>query len=152
MSEIEVREHEELALPHSGELVDLGDEIACGVALDDVRRMQAHLAEAVRTLSGALAARAAVLGTKTVNLSGGRRATIGGGTQRVYDAQEIERGLRALGMPEERIREIVAEEITYTVKAVEAKRAAGANPEYARVIERATSEIERPVTVTIRRR
>lgn len=149
--EVEVREREELALPHSGELVDLSDEVAVGVALDEVRRMQAHLQHAVRALSDALAARAAVLGTKSIRLSGGRVAAIQGGTTKVYDAQEIERGLRALGMPEDRIREIVVEQVTYTVRAVEAKRAAGANPAYADVIEAASSEIERPVSVTIRK-
>jgi hypothetical protein len=152
MSEVDIREREELALPHSGELIDLSDETACGVALDEVRRMQAHLAEAVRTLSAAIAARGAVLGTKTIKLSGGRKAEIKGGPEKHYDAQEIERGLRLLGMPEERLREIVREEITYSVVAREAKRAAGANPEYARVIENATSEVERPWSVTIRRR
>lgn len=150
--DLAIRESEEMALPHSGELVDLSDEVAVGVALDDVRRMQAHLHQAVRVLSDALAARAAVLGTKTVALSGGRKAEIKGGPEKHYDAQEIERGLRELGMPEDRIREIVTEQVTYTVRAVEAKRAAAANPEYARIIERATTEVERPVSVTIRRR
>lgn len=149
--EIAVRESEELALPHSGQLVDLSDEIAVGVALDEVRRMQAHLSHAVRALSEALAERAAVLGTKSIPLSGGRTASIGGGKTKAYDAEAIERGLRDLGMPEDRIREIVTETITYTVKAVEAKRAAGANPRYAEVIEAATTEIERPVSVSIRR-
>lgn len=145
-------EHEELVLPHSGELVDLSDELACGIALDDVRRMQSHLAEAVRTLSGAIAARAAVLGTKTVKLSGGRKAQVTGGPETHYDAQELERLLRIAGMPEDRIREIVREEISYTVRAVEAKRAAAANPEYARAVEAASSVVERPYSVTIRRR
>lgn len=152
MTEIELREHEELVLPHSGEMVDLTDEVAVATALDEVRRVQAHLHQAVRALSEALAARAAVLGTKSIPLTGGRVAAIQGGTRKVYDALEIERGLRALGMPEDRIREIVEEQVTYSVKAVEAKRAAGANPRYAEVIEAATTEVETPVTVSIRKR
>ena len=152
MSEIEVRETEELALPHSGELVNLNDEVACALALDELRHMQAHLHHAVRALSEALAARAAILGTKSIKLSGGRTASITGGTARVYDAPEIERGLRALGMPEERIREIVVEQVSYSVKAVEAKRAAGANPAYAEVIEAATTEVEKAISVSIKGR
>jgi hypothetical protein len=152
MTEIEVRESEELALPHTGELVDLSDEVACATALDELRRMQSHIHHAVRTLSDALAARAAVLGTKSIQLSGGRVAAIQGGTTKVYDAEQIESGLRQLGMPEDRIREIVTEQITYTVKAVEAKRAAGANPAYAEVIQAGTTEVEKPVSVSIRKR
>jgi hypothetical protein len=152
MSDIEVRDREELVLPHTGELVDLNDELACGVALDELRRVQAQIGHAVRAVSEALAARAAVLGTKTIPLSGGRQATIGGGTKKVYDAQEIEKGLRALGMPEDRIRDIVVETVTWTVKAVEAKRAAAANPAYADVIESAVTEVETPVSVSIRKK
>jgi hypothetical protein len=152
MSELEVREHEELALPHSGELVDLSDEVACALALDEVRHIQAHLHHAVRALSDALASRAAVLGTKSIPITGGRVAAISGGTTKTYDAEQIERGLRSLGMPEERIREIVVEEVRYSVKANEAKRAAGANPAYAEVIDAATTEVEKAVSVSIRKR
>ena len=149
---VEATDAEVFVLPHSGEVVSLAEEVSCGVALDEVRRMQAHLSEAVRVLSGAIAARAAVLGTKTVNLSGGRKAEVRGGPETAYDAQELERLLRLAGMPEERINEIVTTEVTYKVKAVEAKRAAGANPEYARAIEAASTTVERPYSVTIRRR
>jgi len=152
VTDIEVFPNETMVLPHSGQVLDLHDEVEVAVALDEVRRMQAHLHSAVRVMSEALAARAAVLGTKSIPLSGGRVAAISGGTTRAYDAQEIERGLRALGMPEERIREIVVEEVRYTVKANEAKRAAGANPAYAEVIDAATTEIEKPVSVSIRKR
>ncbi len=152
MTDVELREHGEIALPHSGEMVDLTDEVACAVSLDELMRMEAAIRSAKRVLSEAIAARAAVLGTKTINLTGGRKAEVKGGPEKHYDAQEIERGLRELGMPEDRLREIVREEVTYTVRAVEAKRAAAANPEYAKVIERATTEVERPVSVSIRRK
>jgi len=149
---VEATDAEVFVLPHSGEVVSLNEEVNCAVALDEVRRMQTHLAEAVRVLSAAIAARAAVLGTKTVNLSGGRKAEVRGGQETAYDAQELERLLRVAGMPEERINEIITTEVTYKVKAVEAKRAAAANPEYARAVEAASTTVERPYSVTIRRR
>lgn len=151
--EVEVREREELVLPpapFAGQIIDLTDGAACGAALDEVRTMQVHLQHVVRALSDAIAAQAAFLGKKSIPIGGGRVAAVQGGTTTVYDAQEIERGLRALGMPEDRIREIVVEQVTYTVRAVEAKRAAGANPAYAEVIEAASSEFEKPISVTIR--
>lgn len=152
LERVEATDAEVFVLPHSGEVVSLAEEVSCATALDEVRRMQAHLSEAVRVLSGAIAARAAVLGTKTVNLSGGRKAEVRGGPSRVYDAQELERLLRIAGMPEDRIGEIVRTEVTYKVNAVEAKRAAAANPEYARAVEAAATDVETPYTVTIRRR
>lgn len=152
MSEIEVREHEELVLPHSGEVVDLTDETACGVALDEIRRMQAHMAEATRLLSNAIAARAAVLGSKTIRLSGGRKAVVTGGTETSYDGPELMRRLRALGMPEDRIAEVVQEEVTHKVIAIEAKRIAAANPDYAKAVEAVRTVHEKPWSVQIRRR
>lgn len=140
-----------MALPHSGEVVDLTDAAACANALDELRRMEAQIGEAKRALSSAIVDASKILGTKSIKLDGGRTATITGGPVPHYDAEAIERDLRVLGMPENRIREIVKEEVTYTVRAVEAKRAAGANPEYAKVIEQATSTVERPYSVGIRR-
>jgi hypothetical protein len=155
VTDIEIREREELMLPPwdgAGQMVDLNNEVECAIAFDACRRLETHLAEARRVLAEAVAARAAVLGTKTILLPGARKAEVRGGTQLVYDANELERRLRLAGMPEDRLREIVREEVTHTVRAVEAKRAAGANPEYARALEAATTEVQRPHSITIRSR
>ena len=53
----------------------------------------------------------------------------------VYDAEAIEEGLREAGMSEERIREIVKEEVTYKVVAKEAKKAAAASEKYAAIVD-----------------
>lgn len=145
-------ESETILLPHTGEVVSLRDATGCVVALDEVRRMEAHLREAKRLLSQAVAEECKRRGVKSLTIRGGRRAEVRGGPEKVYDAETLERDLRALGMPEDRLREIVTEQVTYSVVAREAKRAAGANEEYARAVERNTTEVERPVTVTIRRR
>jgi hypothetical protein len=143
---------ESIVLPYSGELIPAEDAKACIVALDELRRMESSIGEAKRALSQAIAEECRRQGTKSITIAGGRTAEVRGGTEKAYDAEGLERDLRALGMPEERLREIVTETVSYSVKAVEAKRAANANEEYARAIERNTTEHERPISVTIRRR
>lgn len=143
---------EAIVLPHSGEVIDPHDAKQCGTALDELRRMERHIGEAKRALSYAIAEECKRQGTKSIDVGGGRRAEVRGGPEKAYDAEALERDLRAAGMPEDRLREIVTETVSYSVVAREAKRAAGANEEYARIIERNTTEIERPISVTIRRR
>lgn len=147
-----IERREQIVLPHSGELIDPHDPRQCIVALDDLRAMERHIGEAKRALSEAIAAEARRQGTKSISIAGGRRAEIRGGPEKAYDAEALERDLRAAGMPEERLREIVTETVTYSVVAREAKRAAAANEDYARIVERNTTEIVRPTTVTIRRK
>lgn len=149
----EVERYEgELALPHSGELIDLTSPAQCADAYQAIQAMEARLAEAKRMLARAAAHHAGIEGTRTIRLTGGRVARVKGGPETVYDAEAIERGLRRAGMPEDRIAEIVTTEVTYKVKAMEAKRAAGANPKYARVIKRASTTIDRSPGIEIRKR
>lgn len=151
-TDIEVREHETLTLPATGHLVNLNEPREVGVAIQDIQGLERALAEAKRTLKEAMIRYWSVSGArKTFRIGGGRDAVISGGPRKVYDATAIRDELRAAGMPEERINEIVVEEITYTVKAVEAKAAAAANEEYARIIERNTTEYDAPYDVRIRR-
>ena len=155
MSDIEVREREEVMLPaleRAGELIDLSDEQAVGDAIDDLNVLLQRVFEVKRVLGAAAAERARVLGVKSFALTGGRKAVIEGGPSKSYDAEAIERELRAAGMPEERIREVVREEVTHTLRVREATRAAGANEEYADIIERNTTEVVKPYSVSIRRK
>jgi hypothetical protein len=146
------QEYEEVTLPGTGEIVSLSDESACALALNALRDFENQIREAKRLLTYGIVERTKVLGSKSFTLSGGKlKAEVRGGPERAYDAEAIERELREAGMPEARIRQIVREEITYTLRAVEAKRAAGANEEYAAIIERNATEVEKPYTVTIRR-
>ena len=52
-------------------------------------------------------------------------------------------------MPEKRIREIVVETVSYSVRAGEAKKAAAANKKYATIIESHTTEHDGTPYVTI---
>ena len=141
---------EELAIPGTGELVDLSDEVSCAQALMAVRDFERNIREAKAALTAAIVERSRVLGTKTIHLSDGRKAEIRGGSETTYDAHEIEEGLRALGMPEDRIREIIIEEISYKVSAREAQRAGAANEDYKSVIENAKRIEEKSHYVVIK--
>lgn len=140
---------EELVVPGIGELVSLDDEDQCASALVALREFEQHVRDAKAALTMAIAERGRVLGTQTLTLEDGRKVVIKGGTDVQYDAAEVEEGLRELGMPEERIREVVVEEISYKVSAKEAKRAAAANEDYAVVIEGARRETPRPFYISI---
>jgi hypothetical protein len=143
--------HEQLVVPGTGEVVNLNDYRECALALDSVRDIESDLRAIKSELQRAIAAEATRQGTRTLELPDGRKAVLSGGTETGYDPEKLELGLREAGMPEERIREIVELTYTYKVKAVEAKRAAAANPEYAYVVDSCRTEIEAPVRVSIRK-
>lgn len=145
-------EGQELAIPGTGELVDLNDAQACVRALDSLRDFESVIREVKGALTRAIIYEATLQGVRSIELSDGSRAEISPSTEIVYDAQAIEDGLRAAGMPEERIRDIVEETVSYKVHAREAKKAARANPEYAKVIDEASMEAARQQYVTIRRK
>lgn len=132
-----------LVVPASGEAVDLNDERAVALALRSIRELEDALKQAKAVLNDALVARAKVFGSRTLHLDGIGKVEVKGGTETTYAAEEIERELREAGMPEERIREVVKETVTYTVNAVEAKRCAAVNPVYAEIIERHTTKREK---------
>jgi hypothetical protein len=140
----------ELMVPGIGEVVALDNPAQVAVALDGIRDLERQLRLVKDELTNALVYASQVQGTKTLHLEG-VKATIKSGTETVYDAEEIEQGLREAGMPEERIREIVVETITYAVAAVKAKQAAGANPAYEAVIEAHKRVEEKKPYVTISR-
>lgn len=125
----------ELMVPGIGEVVALNDPRQVAIAIDGIRDLQRQLRLVTTELTNAIVYASQVAGTKTLHLEGGVKATLGSDTVTVYDAEQIEIGLREAGMPEERIREIVKETVSYVVDAVKAKQAAGANPAYAAVID-----------------
>lgn len=139
-----------LVVPGTGEVVDLDDYRSCAFALDSIRDIEANLREIKSELNRAIRSEAERQGTRTLELPDGRKAVISGGVETVYDPERLEHGLREAGMPEDRIREIIEETVTYKVKAVEAKRAAAANSEYAYIVDSCRTETESPVRVSIR--
>lgn len=142
---------EELAVPGTGQLVSLDNEVECVQALSALRDFESQVKEAKAILTAAIVDRSRLLGSKTIHLPDGSKAEVRGGPESLYDIAEIEEGLRSLGMPEDRLREIVVEEISYKLSVREAKRAAAANTEYASVIDNAQKIEEKPFYVSISR-
>jgi hypothetical protein len=139
----------EVALP-DGTLVDLTDPAQCAWALLYIRDLESRLREFKGAFTDAIVEHSQKVGSKTLHL-GEQKVEVKGGEKVVWDAQQLEEDLRAAGMPEKRIREIVVEEVSYTVQAVEAKKAARANPVYDEAVGRARQPVETRPTISITR-
>lgn len=142
-SEVEVYEDETIILPHTGQVLAASDTKQCANALVELRQIEDAIREVKIVLTQAIVAESQRQGTKTLRF-GERKVEIRGGKSVLWDAHFLEIELRKAGMPEERIREIVKEEVSYKVDAREAKKAAGANPAYAVIVEAAQHVSERP--------
>lgn len=140
---------QELIVPGIGEVVRLDDPPQVAAALGSVRDLEGALRSVKSELTAALVYASRTQGTKTLHLENCTVA-IAGGSSTVYDPQEIEAGLREAGMPEERIREIVKETVSYSVDAAKAKQAASANPLYAAVIAKHSHIEEKSPYATIK--
>ena len=134
-----------------GEL-DLDNVVECAVLLDDIRSLEAQLATAKSRLTAAIVARASVDGETSYDLPGRMKATITSGKRSTVAADVLEAKLRKAGMPENRISEIVQQEVSYKVDLRAAKKAGTANPAYAEALRDATTTHESQPSVTIRRR
>ena len=126
-----------LVLPASGVLVNLADEREIAIAYRDLKKLKDQVAEAERILREAMRERSEVLATKTFHIEGVGKIELRGATRIDFpDPQALEEDLREAGCPEDVIREIVVEQVTWKVDGNRARRAAGANPAYAEIIER----------------
>lgn len=149
MSDLVAKHETSLVLPHSGELLDLEDPYACARALDEISDFESKLREITGLLKKVVVAEAERQGTKTLELPDGRKAVVSGGVGYEYDGAALDAGLRAAGMPEDRLAEIV--ERPFKVRANEAKRAAGANAIYREIVEDCRREFVKPQSVSIGR-
>lgn len=140
-----------IVLP-TGELISLDNPAACAVALDELRTLESRIKEMKAILVDAIENYATAAGAgKTLHLDGGVQAVLKNDKTVVWDAQLLEADLREAGMSEERIREIVVEEVSYKVAAAEAKKAASVNPAYAEAVAAARTEIPQRPSVTVKR-
>lgn len=140
----------ELTLP-SGEIVELADPASLAVGLARVREMESYLRSVKSLIVDAFAEEARRTGDNNIPLPDGTRVQVTRKYDTAWDHLQLEADLRELGMPEERIREIIKEDVVYTVAAVEANRAAKANPQYAEAVERARTKTEARPTISLPR-
>jgi len=149
MSELEPVS-DELVVPLTGELVSLSDPRQVVHVLDQVREMKRKLDDVRRVLEDALRAESERQGTKTLHVDG-LVATISGGSKTEYDIEGLLIELMELGLPAERLDALVVTTITQRVDQRVAKQVAGANPEYAEVIERHSSTVPDAWKVYVRK-
>lgn len=142
---------EELAIPGTGAIVSLDDESACAVALSDLRVFENQIRETKAILTSAIIERSKILGTKTIHLHAGGKAEIREGSKVAWNIEALESELRALGLPEDRLHDLIKETITRTIDGRVAKSIAAANEDYAAVIASAKSVTDRPSYVTVTR-
>jgi len=148
--EQQIAEQPQLVVPLSGELVDLRNVNDVAAALGQVREMKHQLDGCRAVLEQVLRLEAVRQGTKTLHLER-QTAVISGGEIVEYDGAQLIELLEQAGMPAERISEIVQTIVSYKVNGSEAKRAAGANPDYAHAVEQTRSVKNVPWRVSIRR-
>jgi hypothetical protein len=128
-----------VVVPTTGEVISREDADACYRVLNEIRELESKLREAKGFLNEALAEKFSHEGTKTLELNG-VTVELRGSSETVWDIEILEE-LRAAGLPEERMNQLLTEEVTTKVNASVAKQIAGANPTYAEIVERAKSVI-----------
>lgn len=138
---------EELVYPITGEVVASDDPAGCVRLLGEIRTLEQQLKNLKAELTRALEEEFSRQGRKTIEVNG-TKAELRGGSGVVWDV-EVLNELRDLGLPEERMDELITAEITYRVNANVAKQIAAANADYADVIERAKQRVPRPTYVSL---
>lgn len=138
---------EELVYPITGEIVNFDDPAGCVRLLGEIRTLEQQLKNLKAELTLALEQEFSRQGRKTIEVNG-TKAELRGGSGVVWDIEVLDE-LRTLGLPEERMDELMQAEITYKVNANVAKQIAAANPEYAEVIERARNHVPKPIYVSL---
>jgi hypothetical protein len=112
-------------------------------ALSKIAEMEAR----IRTLKSAITEyvqeETKRLGTKTLNVPGGK-VVLEGGPEKQVEGHELAQLLADAGMPQERIKEVVHEEVTYKVDRRVLNQMAASNPDYKAAADLVTSEVEKP--------
>lgn len=138
----------EIMDPTTGELVSTSDIDGIGQTISNLRQAENQLRDFRRNVEQIVVAEAERQGTKTLHVQG-RDLELRGGRTLEWDI-EILQELQALGLPEDRYGELVQTRVEYKVNASVAKQIEAANDEYAEVIRRARSYVEKPVYVTVK--
>lgn len=133
----------------TGEVVDVMKNPERIPGLVETLRETKRLADDhLRTLTAMVELLSEQRGTRTLPF-GDRKVSLGTATETIYDVTVLEE-LRAAGLPEDRFDELVRAEVSYKVNASVAKQLAGANPEYAKIVERSKTVVPKRVTLSVK--
>jgi hypothetical protein len=139
-----------IVVPLTGEYVELDEPAEVAKALDSVRRLKRDLDEIRATLEDALRVASERAGSRTLHLDD-MTVVVSGGDKVEYDVVELAMRLRAAGLPERRLSELVVETVTYRVDQRVARSVAASNPTYAAMLERCRRTVPAPWRVAIKR-
>jgi len=150
MTEIEARPAWELVNIETGEMLPATAENAA-VVLRAVRDMRARLTEIGDEATAFLVEESRRIGARTFHVEGGI-VELKGGDGVDYDPQALAEGLRAAGLPEERVGEVVVQEVSYRVNRAKLRSVTGANPDYKAAASRAEIPTSKKVWASLRSR
>ncbi len=142
-----------LALPaelvdvRTGEILPATPDNAISL-LGAARELRGRLMSLVKDCEAVLLEESRRQGTKTLRFED-VTATVTGGSDLEWD-MDVLLELRAWGLPESRYDELVVATVTYKVDARVAKQLEGANDDYAAVIRRSRSRVEKPWRVNVK--
>lgn len=133
--------------PLTGELVPAAETARVADALKAMRSMRSSLLEGIKVAEAILRGESERQGTKTLRF-GPTEVVVSSRAELVYDF-EILRELLDLGLPEDRYNQLVKTTIEEKVDNRVARQLEAANPDYAAVIERARTRIEKGGSVSV---
>ena len=146
MSELEVAG--ELVDPRTGELVGTPDRIVD--VLGYIREQRQELYRLQRVAEDLLAMEAERRGANVFE-AGGRTVQVSEQRAIQWDEQRLERELRALGLPEERLAELMQPMVIYKVSARVANQIVAASPDvYGPVVKSCREDIEKGKRVSLK--
>lgn len=137
----------ELVLPGTGEIVSLEDPADAAALWFRLKTMESQCAEIRRRIANeVLAAEAERLGTKTLHMEGVGKVKMTGGpeSETVWDIERLRSEMRAAGLPDDRLALLIKTTVEYKVDGNVARQLAGANPEYARIIDSCKKRVDKP--------
>lgn len=146
--DLAIQEQPERLLPLLGQLVDLRDPADVAHALDDVRGAKRQLDEVRALLEQVLRLECQRQGTKTLHF-GDVDAIVSGGSRSDYDIERLVAELRAAGLPEDRLAQLVVETVSWKVDQRVARQLAAANPAYRDAIDRCRTTTPAPWRVSV---
>jgi hypothetical protein len=138
----ELAERQELLDVLTGEVLPASPENAHAI-LQRIEEQEARLRVAKAAITAYVEDESKKEGTKTFNVPGGKLVLEGGPTT-VVEGNELAQLLRDAGMSDERIAEIVSEEVTYKVNRAKLNQATAANDDYKAAADLCTSTVMKP--------
>lgn len=132
----------------TGEFLPATAESAAAV-LVAAREMKTKIGTVIRDAEAWLAEESRRQGTKTFHTGGGK-ISLTGGISTSYDPEVLGEALRAAGCPEERINEVIVQEVTFKVNQTVLRQLSAANPDYRAAAEKAKIESETPIRASVK--